>query len=121
VKKILIIDDSATVRETLGSTLLDAGYAVSKAASGEDALSQVSSDNFDLLMTDLNMPGMNGINLISEVRKIPGRRFTPIIILSGEPAEKKRKECLSAGASGYLQKPFRQEQVLGILGMVVPY
>jgi len=121
MKKILVIDDSATVRKTLSSTLFDAGYAVAEAVGGEDALAQVAADRFDLVMTDLNMPGMSGIGVITEVRKIPGQRFTPIIILSGEPAEERRKECLAAGASGYLQKPFKQEQVLKILNMVVPH
>lgn len=120
-KKILVVDDSATVRKTLSLTLGDAGYAVFEADGGTAALDMVAEENFDLLMTDLNMPEMNGISFITKVRKIPGHRFTPIIILSGEAKEERHRECVAAGASGYLQKPFNRDQVLGILNMVVPY
>lgn len=120
-KKILVVDDSATIRKTLNLTLSDAGYSVSEADGGVSALKMVTESRFDLLMTDLNMPEMDGLNFISEVRKIPGQRFVPIIILSGEDKEARHKECVAAGASGYLQKPFNQEQVLGVLRVVVPY
>jgi two-component system chemotaxis response regulator CheY len=120
-KNILIVDDSATVREALNLTLSGAGYAVAMAKDGNDALEMVFSSDYDLLMTDLNMPNMNGMEFISEVRKLSGKRFTPIIILSGEAAEHRKKECISAGASGYLQKPFNQTQVLGILNILMPH
>jgi two-component system chemotaxis response regulator CheY len=119
-KKILVVDDSATIRETLNVTLSDAGYMVSMAKDGADALTMVAADEFDLLMTDLNMPNMDGLQFISAVRKNTSKRFTPIIIISGDPKEQRMSECLSAGASGYLQKPFKQTQVLGILNILVP-
>lgn len=120
-KNILIVDDSATVREALNLTLSAAGYAVTMAKDGADALNRFDSGHFDLLMTDLNMPNMDGIEFISEVRKLAHKRFTPIIILSGEAAENRKKECISAGASGYLRKPFKQTQVLGILNILIPH
>ena len=119
-KKILVVDDSATVRAALKHTLGDAGYTVAMAADGADALGMVDGSHFDLLMTDLNMPNMDGLQFISEVRKLSGNRFTPIIILSGDSKDQRRKECVSAGASAYLQKPFKQEQVIGILRMIIP-
>lgn len=90
-KNILIVDDSATVRETLNLTLSKAGYAVTTAKDGADALNMVDSGHFDLLMTDLNMPNMNGIEFISKVRKLAYKRFTPIIILSGESKDQKKR------------------------------
>lgn len=120
-RSVLVVDDSSTAREVLTSTLTDAGYAVCSAENGRAALDLVAEKDYDLVMTDLNMPEMNGIRFISEVRKIPGCRFTPIIILSGDSREERRLECVAAGASGYLQKPFQSQQVLGVLRMVVPY
>ena len=120
-RKVLIVDDSKTVREVLQSTLVDAGYEVCAAEDGPKALELVNSNHYDLLMSDLNMPDMNGFEFITEVRKIPGRRFVPIVVLSGECKKVNFTECSKAGASGYLQKPFDREQVLGVLRMIIPY
>ena len=120
-RKVLIVDDSKTVREILQSTLSEAGYEVCAAEDGHGALELVSGKEYDLLMTDLNMPQMDGLKFISEVRKIPGRRFLPIVVLSSEDKETMRQECSKAGASGYLQKPFDREQVLRILNTIIPY
>ena len=120
-KSILIVDDSATVRKALSTALLDAGYSVTEAKDGSEALAKAPCNHFDLVMTDLNMPEMNGIRLISEFRKVPGQLFTPVVVLSEEPKMKRYSECLAAGASGYLQKPFHKEQLLGILKMIIPH
>jgi len=120
-RKILIVDDSKTVRDVLRSTLQEAGYDVADAEGGEAALELVGESDYDLLMTDLNMPEMNGLEFISEVRKIPGRRFVPIVVLSSEEKQKNFVECVKAGASGYLQKPLDKEQILAILQNVIPY
>ena len=120
-RKILIVDDSQAVRETLKSTLQEAGYDVSDTPGGKSALELVGESNYDLLMTGLDMPEMNGLDFISEVRKIPGRRFVPIVVLSSEEKQKWFVECVRAGASGYLQKPLDKEQVLAILETVIPY
>jgi two-component system chemotaxis response regulator CheY len=120
-RKILIVDDSKTVRDVLKDTLLKAGYDVCDAAGGQDALDLVGDKDYDLLMTDLNMPEMDGFEFISEVRKIPGRRFLPIVVLSSEEKQKRFVDCVKAGASGFLQKPVDREQVLAILQTVIPY
>ncbi len=120
-RKILIVEDSKTVREILQITLSNAGYEVCAAADGQGALDLVGDKEYDLLMTDLNMPQMDGIEFIARVRKIPGRRFLPIVVLSSEDKDKMRQECSKAGASGYLQKPFNKDQVLNILKTIIPY
>ena len=120
-RKILIVDDSELVREILKSTLVDAGYNVCSAPSGSAALELMNGKDYDLLMSDLNMPEMDGIEFIGEVRKMPGRRFLPIVVLSSDEKSSRFSECVRAGASGYLQKPFDKEQVLGILSMIIPY
>ena len=120
-RKVLIVDDSKTVREVLRATLTEAGYAVCDSDDGHAALSLVSANEYDLLMTDLNMPQMDGIEFITRVRAIPGRRFLPIVVLSGENKQARFRECTTAGASGYLQKPFAKEQVLRILQTIIPY
>ncbi|PLX81120.1 MAG: two-component system response regulator [Desulfuromonas sp.] len=119
-RKILTVDDSATVRQLLNMTLTDAGYDVTEAADGKQALSLVAENQFDMLVTDLNMPEIDGIKLIEEVRKIPGNRFMPIIMLTTESHEGVRKKGKIAGASGWIVKPFRPEQVLGVVRMVMP-
>lgn len=120
-KKILVVDDSATTRLSLAKMLSEAGYESVGAENGEQALGLVENGTFDLLMTDLNMPKMDGVQFISQVRKIAGKRFTPILILSGDSKEKRRQECVAAGASGYLQKPVRTDQLLGILKMILSH
>jgi len=120
-RKVLIVDDSKTVREVLRATLTEAGYVVCDSHDGHVALGLVSNNEYDLLMTDLNMPQMDGLEFISRVRAIPGRRFLPIVVLSGESKQERFRECSSAGASGFLQKPFAKEQVLRILQTIIPY
>jgi len=120
-RKVLVVDDSETVREVLKTTLTEAGYDVCDANDGHSALDLVSDKDYDLLMTDLNMPEMDGFEFISRVRKIPGRRFLPIVVLSSEDKQKRFVDCVKAGASGFLQKPFDKEQLLAILQTVIPY
>lgn len=119
-RKILTVDDSPTVRQLLKMTLTDAGYEVMEAADGREALSMVRQHQFDMLVTDLNMPQIDGIQLIEEVRKIPGNRFMPIIMLTTESHDGIRKKGKIAGASGWIVKPFKPEQVLGVVRMIMP-
>ncbi len=120
-RKVLIVDDSKTVRTILEDTLSEAGYDVCVTDNGQGALDLVGDSYYDLLMTDLNMPQMGGLEFIAEVRKIPGRRFLPIVVLSSEDREMMGQRCSRAGASGYLQKPFDRDQVLNILKTIIPY
>ena len=117
--KILIVEDSASLRALLKTVLTIAGYEVTEAGDGEQALSMLSDGSFDLLITDLNLPGMDGIRFIAAVQNLSCYLQLPILVMSGEPSSKRRRECLSAGASEYLQKPFTGDVVLGFMRMLL--
>lgn len=118
-KKIMTVDDSPTIRQMLGMALKGAGYEVVEAENGKDALNKLESEPVSMLITDLNMPQMNGIDLIRSVRQSPGLRFLPIIMLTTETQEAKRQEGKAAGASGWIVKPFKPEQLLKVVQMVM--
>ena len=120
MKTVMTVDDSTTVRQVLKLALKD-NYEVVEATSGRDALSKLDINQVDLLITDLNMPNMDGIELIKHVRKSPGRRFMPIIMLTTETQSGKKHEGKAAGVSGWIAKPFKPEQLLAIVRMVCPY
>lgn len=119
-KKVLIVDDSATIRQVLRMTFEQECYEIIEAENGRHALELFLDGGFDLLVTDLNMPEMDGINLIKEVRRSPGGRFMPIIMLTTESQIEKRQIGKAAGASGWITKPFKPEQLLAIARMVCP-
>lgn len=119
-KRILTVDDSSTVRHALGLTLRDAGYEVIEAENGEEALQLFETEKIDMMVTDLNMPKLNGLGLIEKVRKLPGFRFLPIIMLTTESKQSVKAEGKRVGASGWLTKPFKPEQILGVVRMVMP-
>jgi two-component system chemotaxis response regulator CheY len=119
-KRIMTVDDSKTVRKVLNITLTQAGYEVIEAIDGKEALSLFSVNNIDLLVTDLNMPNLDGVDLIKQVRKKPGNRFMPIIMLTSESQLDKKQEGKKAGASGWVTKPFKPEQLLSIVRTVCP-
>lgn len=119
VKKIMTVDDSATVRQMLSFTLQDAGYEVVEAVDGRDALSKFAEESVHMLITDLNMPKLDGIDLIREIRRNPVNRFIPIIMLTTESQESKKQEGKQAGASGWIVKPFKPEQLLAVVRMVL--
>lgn len=118
-KKIMTVDDSPTIRQMLGMALKGAGYEVVEAENGKDALNKLESEPVSMLITDLNMPQMNGIELIRNVRQSPGLRFMPIIMLTTESQEAKRQEGKAAGASGWIVKPCKPEQLLKVVQMVM--
>ena len=119
VKKIMAVDDSATIRAMLNLTLTHAGYEVVEARDGEEALALLEAGSVDLLVTDLNMPNMDGIALVGAARKIPGSRFMPIIMLSGESDASKKADARNAGVSAWLTKPFKAPQLVGMVKMVL--
>lgn len=119
-KTILAVDDSLTVRQILSSTLQEAGYKVIEAKDGQDAIEQLDKGHFNMLITDLNMPRVDGIDLVRHVRKSSACRFMPIIMLTTEADDKKKQEGKAAGASGWIVKPFKPEQLLSIVKMVMP-
>lgn len=118
-KCILIVDDSETVRQVLQLALGNAGYQVVEAEDGFDALAKLSGDQVDMLITDLNMPNMDGLELIKKVREEGKHRFTPIVMLTTESSEEKKKAGREAGASGWIVKPFKPEQLLKVVKMVL--
>ena len=119
-KRVMAVDDSATVRQVLQMTLEGAGYEVIEAVDGKDALAKLGKTPVDMMVTDLNMPNMDGIELIKNVRLSPGNRFMPIIMLTTESQPEKKQEGKAAGASGWIVKPFKPEQLLAVVRMICP-
>lgn len=118
-KCILVVDDSETVRQVLQLTLSKAGFKVVEAEDGVDALNKLSAQPVDMVVTDLNMPNMDGLELIKKVRGTGEYRFTPIVMLTTESSEEKKKAGREAGASGWIVKPFKPEQLLKVVKMVL--
>ena len=119
MKRIMTVDDSATIRQVVALVLRDAGYEVIAAVDGRDALERLAGTAVDMIITDLNMPNLDGVGLIREVRKNPAHRFVPIIMLTTESHDSKKQEGKAAGASGWIVKPFKPEQLLGVVRMVL--
>lgn len=113
-KTILSVDDSASMRQTIAFTLRGAGYEVVEAVDGKDALGKLGSLSVDMIVTDLNMPNLDGIGLIKEVRQHPKHKFVPIVMLTTESTDEKKSAGKSAGATGWIVKPFRGEQLVAI-------
>jgi len=118
-KKIMIVDDSVSVRQMVANTLADGGYDVVEATDGQNALETFKREPADLVISDLNMPVMDGIELVRQLRSLPGYRFLPIIMLTTESQDAKKQEGRAAGASGWLVKPFKPEQILSVVKMVL--
>ncbi len=116
---ILFVDDSASIRQMIRFTLEDAGYPVVEAVDGEDALDKLRDVTVDLIITDLNMPKLDGIGLIKEIRAGSTHRFLPIVILTTESQESKKQQGREAGATGWIVKPFRPEQLVGVVRKVL--
>lgn len=119
MRRILTVDDSASVRQMVSFTLRNAGYEVVEAVDGKDGLSKVSSDKFDLIVTDLNMPNVDGIQLITAVRKLPGYSFVPILMLTTESQAEKKDAGRKAGATGWIVKPFSAEKLIEVAQKLV--
>jgi len=118
-KKILMVDDSASVRQMMSFTLQSAGYEVIEARDGQEALEKYPESGASMLITDLNMPKMDGYGLIREMRRNPANRFLPIIMLTTESDPDKKDIAKQIGASGWITKPFRPDQLLKVVGMVL--
>jgi two-component system chemotaxis response regulator CheY len=111
-KTIMTVDDSASMRQMIGFTLKNAGYEVIEAVDGRDALAKIAGTQTHLLITDLNMPAMDGIELIQHVRALPQYKYIPIVMLTTESQDQKKQAGRAAGASGWIVKPFRAEQLV---------
>lgn len=118
-KNILIVDDSESIREVVAFTLENAGHSVTKAIDGQDALTHFGGVKFDLVITDLHMPNMDGIQLIREIRKMSDYQFVPILFLTTESQNEKKMEAKEAGATGWIVKPFVPDKLLAAISKVV--
>lgn len=117
--QILIVDDSASMRSMVMATLQAAGHKVTDAADGQIALNTAKSGKFDAVVTDLNMPNMNGIDLIKNLRALASYKYTPMLLLTTESSTDKKAAGKAAGATGWLVKPFNPEKLLGTIDKVL--
>jgi len=118
-KTILTVDDSASIRQMVTFTLSGAGYDVVEAVDGRDALAKLKSTKVDMVLTDLNMPNLDGIGLIREIRAMPQYKFIPVIMLTTESQAEKKQQGKAAGATGWIVKPFKPEQLTGVVQKVL--
>ncbi len=120
---ILVVDDSSSMREMVTYTLKSAGHSVKSAPDGAEALKIAGDDaeDFDLVITDINMPVMDGITLIKELRNLKRYTYRPILVLSTESSAETKSAGKTAGATGWIVKPFDPDQLLGVVGKVLPH
>ncbi|WP_404375811.1 response regulator [Vreelandella aquamarina] len=121
-KRIFLVDDSNTILMSLSSILKQAGYMVGTAPDGQAALEKLKSlsQKPDLIITDINMPNMNGLELIQAAKALPGYRFVPILVLTTESQQARRDEAKKAGATGWLVKPVQGTELINVIKQVVP-
>ena len=117
--RILAVDDSASMRQMVAFALSSAGYAVDEAEDGQGALGRAQGQRFNAVVTDVNMPNMDGISLIRALRGLPDYKFTPMLMLTTESAADKKAEGKAAGATGWLVKPFNPEQLVATVQKVL--
>lgn len=118
-KTIMSVDDSPSMRQLVSMTLEGAGYTVATAVDGRDALTKLKAAPADMVIADLNMPNMDGIELVRQLRALPSYRFTPIVLLTTESQEEKKQQGRDAGATGWIVKPFQQEKLLAVVKKVL--
>lgn len=120
-KTIMIVDDSASLRQVVSIALKGAGYDVIEGSDGVDALNKLTGQKVNLIVSDVNMPNMDGITLVQEVKKLPAYRFTPVIMLTTESGDDKKMAGKAAGAKAWMVKPFRlDELLLAVSKLVMP-
>lgn len=119
LKRIMTVEDSTSLREMVTFTLKDAGYDVVEAQDGRDALGKLTLADIDMVITDMNMPNMNGIELTRSLRANPAYRFIPVVFLTTESQKKKKQEARIAGATGWIVKPFKPEQLVRVVKKVL--
>lgn len=119
-KTILTVDDSPSIRQMVSFTLKQAGFQVVEAEDGMQGLANAQKQPVDLVLTDLNMPNMNGLELIAKLRELPAFKFTPILMLTTESDDQKKMAGKQAGATGWIVKPFNPEQLLKVIERVLP-
>jgi len=120
MKTIITVDDASTIRKMVGFSLKSAGHQILEAVDGQNAFETLSKRTVDLVIADVNMPRMNGIELTRRLRSLPNYKKVPIILLTTETDPAKKNEGRAAGATGWIVKPFSQQQLLAIVSKVLP-
>jgi len=118
-KTIMIVDDSASLRQVVAISLRGAGYDVLEAGDGQDALKKLDGVKVHMILSDVNMPNMDGIAFVKAVKQLPSYRFTPIAMLTTETADGKKQAGKDAGAKAWVTKPFKPEQLLSVVQKLV--
>ena len=118
-KKVLFVDDSTSMRQVVGMAIKDAGYDVTTAEDGVDGVSKMSQDKFDVIISDVNMPNMNGIEMLEAARENDKNKFTPVIILTTEAGDDMKNLGKSAGARVWVVKPFKPTQLLTVIEKLI--
>ncbi|WP_296265905.1 response regulator [Pseudomonas sp. MLB6B] len=118
-KNVLVVDDSSSVRQVVGIALKSAGYDVIEASDGKDALNKLTGQKVHLIISDVNMPNMDGITFVKEVKKLASYKFTPIIMLTTESQASKKAEGQAAGAKAWVVKPFQPAQMLAAVSKLI--
>ena len=119
-KTVLVVDDSVSMRQMVCFTLKAAGHTVLEGQNGQEGLQKLDGQKVNLVITDLNMPVMDGLTFIRQIRSRPQYKFTPILMLTTESQESKKTEGKTAGATGWIVKPFNPQQLLQIIAKVLP-
>ena len=118
-KVILIVDDSASLRQVVKIALSNAGYDVVEASDGKDALSKLGGQRYHLIISDVNMPNMDGIELLKAIKQHSTYKFTPVLMLTTESGEAKKQEGQAAGAKAWVVKPFQPQQLLSAVSKLI--
>ncbi|ERH47611.1 response regulator [Pseudomonas chengduensis] len=118
-KTVLIVDDSASIRQVVSITLKGAGYDVIEGNDGKDALTKLDGRKVHLIISDVNMPNMDGITFLKNVKQLPAYKFTPVIMLTTEAGEAKKEEGRAAGAKAWVVKPFQPAQMLTAVSKLI--
>jgi two-component system chemotaxis response regulator CheY len=118
-KTVLVVDDSASLRQVVGIALKGAGYDVIEGVDGKDALSKLNGQKIHLIISDVNMPNMNGIEFVKAAKQLPAYKFTPVIMLTTESGESMKQEGQAAGAKAWVVKPFQPAQMLAAVSKLI--
>ncbi|MFA7241839.1 MAG: response regulator [Sulfuricellaceae bacterium] len=118
-KTIMIVDDSTTLRQVVSIALKGAGYDVIEGSDGKDALSKLTGQKIHLIISDVNMPNMDGLTFVKEVKKLAAYKFTPVIMLTTEAGEDKKAAGQAAGAKAWVIKPFKPDQMLNAVSKLI--
>jgi two-component system chemotaxis response regulator CheY len=118
-KTVMIVDDSASLRQVVNIALSSAGYSVIEACDGKDALAKLNGGKVHLVISDVNMPNMDGITFVKEMKKLPNYKFTPVIMLTTESQESKKSEGQAAGAKAWVVKPFQPQTMLSAVSKLI--